>query len=142
MEMQDRKFSEDSHFPFFKFTNEEKFNFWEEDYKLLSSKEDESDFESPQEFLKYLDTNLKAEINLTESDQLSTFINFKYPEISLKYRGQKHNFDRGANAERKDILCKNLLRALRRYLWELFQKENNISTFSRNDPLRTFNKAV
>jgi hypothetical protein len=142
MEMQDSTFSEDPIFPFFKFTNEEKFSFWEEDYKLLSSKEDESDFESPQEFLKYLDTNLNPEINLKESDQLSLFINFKHPEINLNYRGQKHNFDKGANAERKDILCKNLLRALRRYLWELFKKEYDISTFSRIDPLRTFNKAV
>ena len=144
MEMQTNQFFEEPILPFFTFTDEEKFNFWDEDYKLLFNKEieEKSEIESPQEFLDYLDKNVKQEINLTESAQLSTSFNYKPPEVNLIYRGQKHNFDRGVNSERKDVLWKNLLRALRRYLWGLFKSEFDTSEFTRVDRKRIYNKSV
>ena len=36
-------------------------------------------------------------------------------------------FTKGVNAERRDVLYKSLIRATRRYLWTMFEKEFDTS---------------
>ena len=40
-------------------------------------------------------------------------------KVDLTYKGQKHKFTKGVNAERRDVLYKSLIRATRRYLWKI-----------------------
>ena len=49
-------------------------------------------------------------------------------EVNLAYRGHKHMYPKGKNAERRDVLYKNFIRATRRYLWEMFEKDFKISS--------------
>ena len=97
-----------------------------------------------EEFLKYLDSNFKSEINLSHS--VTDQIKFWFPsdvskssdlcleEINLTYRGHKHMFVKGVNAERRDVLYKNFIRALRRYLWTMFDRDFD---FSQNATSKT-----
>ena len=80
--------------------------------------------------------NFKPEINLAEDDnnQNLSFKSAENPkkedldigEINLIYRGQKNMFESGKNAHRYDVLYKTFIRAVRRYLWMLFEKKSSI----------------
>ena len=97
-----------------------------------------------EEFLKYLDSNFKSEINLSHSvsDQIklwfpsdvSKSVDLCLEKINLTYRGHKHMFVKGVNAERRDVLYKSFIRALRRYLWTMFDKDFD---FSQNATSKT-----
>ena len=50
----------------------------------------------------------------------------KGDEVNLNYKGNKHYRGKGTNAERIDILYKNFLRSIRRYLWHMFTSEYDI----------------
>lgn len=47
--------------------------------------------------------------------------------VKLNYRGQKNNLPKGKNSERADVILKTFFRALKRLLWEIFAKENEIN---------------
>ena len=49
----------------------------------------------------------------------------------MKYPGNKHNKERGVHALRKDVIYKNLLRGLRRYLWSQFEQDFDVKSFER-----------
>ena len=92
-----------------------------------------------EEFLRYLDTNFKSEINLAIDDKSQLFMassakvskkeDMVVEDVNLAYRGQKHMFKKGKNADRYDVLFKTFIRAVRRYLWELFEKDFDVSLF-------------
>ena len=85
----------------------------------------------------YLDTTFKSEINLAEEEKKQILISksaggpkredMVVENVNLAYRGQKNMFKRGKYAERYDVLSKNFVRGVRRYLWELFEKEFDTS---------------
>lgn len=47
--------------------------------------------------------------------------------VYLFYRGQKHSLAKGMFSERRDVIFKTLIRAVRRYLWELFAQEEGLN---------------
>ena len=89
--------------------------------------------------MRYLDTTFKSEIDLAEEEKKQNLISkfaggpkredMVVKNVNLAYKGQKNMFKRGKNAERYDVLNKNFIRAVRRYLWELFKKEFGTSLF-------------
>ena len=95
-----------------------------------------------EEFLRYLDTTFKPEINLAEDEKKQLLISkpvenskkldMVVENVNLSYRGQKNMFKRGKYAERYDVLSKNFIRGVRRYLWELFEKEFDTSLLQKN----------
>ena len=50
-------------------------------------------------------------------------------KVSLSYRGNKHMNPKGKFAERGDVLYKSFIRASRRYLWMMFEKEFDVSKY-------------
>ena len=50
-------------------------------------------------------------------------------KVSLSYRGNKHMNPKGKFAERGDVLYKSFIRASRRYLWVMFEKEFDVSKY-------------
>ena len=69
-------------------------------------------------------------------------INSENREVNLSYRGNKHRFGKGKNAERRDVLYKNFIRATRRYLWSMFEKEFDTSLMPIYKPSEVFKKNV
>ena len=60
-------------------------------------------------------------------------------EVNLAYRGHKHMYPKGKNAERRDVLYKNFIRATRRYsnqsieiLLQIFN-QNHFSYFDNSN---------
>ena len=102
---------------------------------------------SNDEFIKFLDSEFKAEIKLSDEagDILFTKEEIKEfkiedPEVNLSYRGQKNLHQRGKHAHRIDILFKSFIRWTRRYLWELFEKEYDISLLVAQKTLTTLQR--
>ena len=91
--------------------------------------------------MRYLDTTFKSEINLAEEEKKQILISkfargpkredMVVENVNLAYKGQKNMFKRGKNAERYDVLNKNFIRAVRRYMWELFKKEFDTSLLQK-----------
>ena len=50
-------------------------------------------------------------------------------KIILSYRGNKNTIPKGKFAERGDVLYKKFIRATRRYLWVMFEKEFDVSKY-------------
>lgn len=90
--------------------------------------------ETPQDFIDYLDNYFKPEIDLSEPLPFETApVVEKELKVNIFYRGQKNNFIKGKNAERKDVIHKTLLRGFRRFLWEKFSKNYNLSNIKKNN---------
>ena len=49
--------------------------------------------------------------------------------VKQKYKGNRIDSSKGVHSERRDILHKNLIRSIRRYLWTQFQSEHDVSKF-------------
>ena len=105
-----------------------------------------------EEFLRYLDSNFKSEINLLD-DEFELFKFSKPSEVlksvdlgivgvNLSYREQKNMFTKGVNAERRDVLYKSFIRATRRYLWTMFGNEFDISLIPLRKPSEIYKKNV
>ena len=94
-----------------------------------------------EEFLRFLDTDFKPEINLS-SDAEDLFTGrpaeavksneIKVEEVNLTYRGHKHMFSKGKYAERVDVVYKTFVRAVRRFLWTLFEQDFDVSLLKDN----------
>ena len=106
---------------------------------------------TPKEFLRFLDSDFKPEINLSDSNQdlfttkfaaTSKSSEIKAEDVNLAYRGQKNMFKKGKNAERKDVTYKTFIRAVRRYLWTLFEKEFDVSKFKDRKTSEIFRQYV
>ena len=105
-----------------------------------------------EEFQTFFDSNINREINLlTDSNEQLQFdapfeniekINSQNWEVNLSYRGNKHRFGKGKNAERRDVLYKNFIRATRRYLCSLFEKEFDTSLMPIYKPSELFKQNV
>ena len=105
-----------------------------------------------EEFLRYLDSNFKSEINLlddgfelfkfSKSSEALKSADLGIEEVNLTYRGHKHMFTKGLNAERRDVLYKSFIRATRRYLWTMFENEFDISLMPVNKPSDVYRKNV
>ena len=80
--------------------------------KLYDKSSDELREESQHELAE----NQKKEIALNEV-------------VNLAYRGNKHTHIWGKNSERRDVLYKNFLRATRRFLWSIFEKEYDTTKY-------------
>ena len=88
-------------------------------------------FDHPDNFLEFLNKHFKPEINLTPNieDIKSLQNNLKEPtysdnnEINLNYKGHKNMWEKGKNAERRDVVYKTFIRSVRRYLWSLFSSK-------------------
>ena len=50
--------------------------------------------------------------------------------------------DKGKNAGRRDVLCKTFIRAVRRYMWTLFEKEVDVSQFKNNKTSEFYRQSV
>ena len=95
-----------------------------------------------EEFFRYLDSDFKLEIDLYEdvtpklfagdkfNDSIAKYDEVSVNKVNLAYQGHKDANHKGLYSERRDILCKNFIRAIRRYLWELFTKEYDITSYS------------
>ncbi|CAI2378189.1 unnamed protein product [Moneuplotes crassus] len=123
--------------------------------KITASKEDKTNHPEGEQmesdrnnFLKYLDSHFVPEIKLEDKNRDtqispthrvisklnsdSSAHNFtkeslnEVHSVSLSYKGQKNSFKKGASAERVDIVHKTLLRSIRRFLYELLNKEHNL----------------
>ena len=105
-----------------------------------------------EEYQVFFDSNTNQEVNLlTDSNEQLQFdasfenmekTNSKDWEVNLSYRGNKHRFEKGKNAERRDVLYKNFIRATRRYLWSLFEKEFDTSLMPIYRPSELFKQNV
>ena len=94
--------------------------------------------------LNNFNVGLKNEATLSDHDDAQLHFNKnsekpisedkKTEEVNLEYRGNKSNFSKGKFAERYDVICKTLIRAVRRYLWELFEKQFDVSILSKGKP--------
>ena len=103
------------------------------------------------EFLRFLDQSFKSEIKLNENEE-QLFVNKSSDsskndnifaeEVNLAYRGQKHLHPKGIHSERKDVLYKSFIRAVRRYLWSMFVKEFDISKISLPKPSELYKQYV
>ena len=94
-----------------------------------------------EEFLRFLDTDFRPEINLSaETEDLFTGRKveiaknneIKVEEVNLTYRGHKHMFSKGKYAERGDVVYKTFIRAVRRFLWTLFEQDFDVSLLKDN----------
>ena len=101
--------------------------------------------------MRFLDQSFKPEIKLNEDeDQLFVWKSSDPPknentfteEINLAYKGQKHLQPKGIHSERKDVLYKSLIRAVRRYLWSMFAKEFDISKIPLLKPSELYKQFV
>ena len=100
----------------------------------------------------FFDSNINQEVNLlTDSNEklhsVAPFKNMEKAnrenwEVNLSYKGNKHRFGKGKNAERRDVLYKNFIRATRRYLWSLFEKEFDTSLMPIYKPSELFKQNV
>ena len=107
-----------------------------------------------EEFSRYLDSDFKPEIDLSEDITPKLFAGDKFNDsivkcnevsvnkVNLAYQGHKDANYKGLYSERRDILCKNLIRAIRRYLWELFIKEYDITSYSSKKASELFKQNV
>jgi hypothetical protein len=112
---------------------------------MFSFQEREKSFysETPQDFIEYLDNYFKPEIDLSEKKLFETApIETKASKINIFYRGQKNNFVKGKNAERKDVIHKTLLRGIRRFLWEKFTNEYDLSIISKVNSATEYRKSL
>ena len=75
-----------------------------------------------------------ARLHSTKNSKKSINEDLKTEEVNLEYRGNKSNFIKGKFAERYDVICKTLIRSVRRYLWELFEKQFDVSILSKGKP--------
>ena len=101
--------------------------------------------------MRFLDQSFKPEIKLNE-DEDRLFVcnssgtpkndNTFAEEVNLAYRGQKHLQPKGMHSERKDVLYKSLIRAVRRYLWSMFEKEFDISKIPLPKPSELYKQFV
>ena len=108
--------------------------------------------DASEEFQVFFDSNTNQEVNLlTDSNEQLQFdapfeimekTNSENWEVNLSYRGNKHRFEKGKNAERRDVLYKNFIRATRRYLWSLFEKEFDTSLMPIYKPSELFKQNV
>ena len=104
------------------------------------------------EFLRYLDNEFKSEINLINDDIQATFVSkpsetvksedLPINNVKLDYRGHKHMFSKGRYAERRDVLYKSFIRATRRYLWEMFEKDFDVSLMPYCKPSELYQQNV
>ena len=105
-----------------------------------------------EEFIKYLDSEFKSEINLLNDDN-TLFVASKpldapksedslNTSVKLDFRGHKNMFPKGKNAERRDVLYKNFIRATRRYLWEMFEKDFDVSLMPIGKPSDLYQQNV
>ena len=100
----------------------------------------------------FFDSNINQEIKLLSDNSEQILINApsekvdkincENKEVNLSYRGNKHKFGKGKNAERRDVLYKNFIRATRRYLWSLFEKEFDTSLMPIYKPSEIFKQNV
>ena len=105
-----------------------------------------------EEFLRYLDSNFNPEINLwddgfelfkfSKSTEVLKSADLGVEKVNLTYKGQKHMSTKGVNSERRDVLYKSLMRATRRYLWNLFENEFDISQMPVNKPSEIYKQNV
>ena len=104
------------------------------------------------EFLRYLDNEFKSEINLVNDDIQAKFVpkpsetvkseDLPTSNVKLDYRGHKHMLLKGKHAERKDKLYKCFIRATRRYLWEMFEKDFDVSLMPYGKPSEMYQQNV
>ena len=105
-----------------------------------------------EEFLRYLDSEFKPEINLLNDDDKVLFVskpseilineNATTNNVKLDYRGHKHMLLKGKHAERRDVLYKCFIRATRRYLWEMFEKDFDVSLMPYGKPSELYQQNV
>ena len=97
-------------------------------------------------------TSLKNDATLSDLDDARLHFNKnsekpinedkKTEEVNLENRGNKSNFNKGKFAERYDVIRKNLFRVVRRYLWELFDKQFDVSVLPKINRQISTNKYV
>ena len=112
---------------------------------IFSFPEKEKSFysETPQEFIEYLDNFFKPEIDLSEQQPYETApVGTKESKVNIFYRGQKNNFLKGKNAERKDVIHKTLLRGVIRFLWEKFTAEHDVSGMTKSKAKAEYQKSL
>ena len=89
-----------------------------------------------------LNNNVQEKFNFAKFSRGSKSEDISIDKVNLDYIGNKHMFEKGENAERRDVLYKNFIRAIRRYLWVLFENEFDISMLPLYRPSKLFNEYI
>ena len=105
---------------------------------------------SNEEFIRFLDSSFKPEINLSNNDTKDWLLfisqakvtKINSPEVNLWYKGNKNMHQKGKYWERTDVVLKTLIRSTRRYLWELFESQFGTSDLVCNKPSELFKEKV
>lgn len=113
-----------------------------------------NELEPLESFLNYLDTEFKSDIKLEESPAILTSFKstnkdsgfVKERKLSdsedAKSEVSKGSQGKGVHSLRRDIIQKNLIRSIRRYLWSKFTKEYDVKKFGKKKLSAQFTNSI